>query len=261
MGKIDRKDCTRVYQTSQVLCCIKEKRLDHAKKTKYEDRITMDKLKRWFKDKIWSEEGKIIGAAFVFLFLILLVIWLSNETHAQETKMSVGTSVISGDFTGASIIILSERWSDKFGASIGYIQGQTIERGGKNFFIKEQLIVGVERIVTPSFEYPLLNRVSLILGAYFFPNKTIVGSGNLNGRLALEIRLTDKWNVVISHWSNAGSGDVIAVPESQPRAVELECSTASVVLGALIPCSYSNSPILTGPYNKGQDAVLLQRRF
>jgi hypothetical protein len=171
--------------------------------------------------------------ALLFLFALL-------QPANAETRFEVGANFASGDFTKSGTLIVQERWG-KYGLSFGYVASQTVDGCGDHprqsaciFPVREQLIVGAERIFT-------LGNFAFRVGPYVFSTTNRISSAKLNGRVAAEYRLNDFLflkdpTVMISHFSNGGSGEVIKI--ENPAGV-----------------------IHKGRFNMGLDGIFITGRF
>lgn len=195
-------------------------------------------------------DKRIKGSIWVLILLLLFFYWLSREADAAETYIELGASIVSNEYSDSFTLILQERWASKYAVAVGYINSQTIDtcpnqpdRPDCKWRLQEQLLVGAERIVTGNFDrWRWLNRISFSVGPYWFQNANRVSSCNFNVRLALDLRLTDRWSIKISHFSNAGSCKAITlVNPNDTRGPE---------------------PVpITFKFNVGQDALLITGRF
>lgn len=205
-------------------------------------------MKEWI-EKYFKKHGKWKkGTITVLIFVCLLFVFLFREARS-ETVVQAGASVVQGNFTQAPVLIIQERFADdKYALALGYIGSQTAE----GHDVQEQLIVGAERLIRGNFdEWTWFNRVTLSVGAYWFSSETVVSSARLNARLGLTVDITPRFAVMISHFSNAGTGEKIPIATSGKRI----CAQDRTY------CYTETNEVFQGPFNKGQDALLLQWRF
>lgn len=195
-------------------------------------------------------DKRIKGSIWVLILLLLFFYWLSRKADAAETYLELGPSIVSNQFSDSFTLILQERWAGKYALALGYISEQTIDtcpelldRPDCRWTVQEQLLVGAERIVSGNFDrWRWLNRISFSVGPYWFQNANRISSCHLNVRLALDLRLTDRWSIKASHFSNAGScKEMTLVNPNDTRFAK---------------------PIpITFRFNVGQDAILITGRF
>ncbi len=194
--------------------------------------------------------GYIRGSLYVILAIIVLFIFLGKEAKGAETWIEIGPSIISFEHSDSITIILQERWNNKYAVALGIITEQNfntcpncVDRPDHSWTVRQQLLVGVERIIHGNFEtLTWLNRLSFSIGPYWFQRSTRISSCNFNVRLALDIRLWDRASIKASHFSHGGTCDVIT----------LENPNDTRPGGPLL---------ITDDYNLGQDAILFTWRF
>lgn len=195
-------------------------------------------------------DKRIKGSIWIIILLLLFFLWLPKEVDAAETYIEFGPSIVSNEYSDSFTLILQERWAGKYALALGYISPQTIDtcselpdRPDCQWLLQDQLMVGAERIITGNFDrWIWLNRVSFSVGPYWFQNANRVSSCNFNVRLALDLRLTHRWSIKASHFSNAGSCKPITlVNPNDTRGF------------APIPITFK--------FNVGQDAILITGKF
>jgi hypothetical protein len=175
--------------------------------------------------------NKIKGSIYVLAFIGLFSLALCHEAEA-ETRFELGTSNVSGEWSGGHVLMIQERITPKYAIGFGHITEQnfnTCGRPGCEWTVQEQLFLGIERLVP-------YKKFTLSIGPYYFQTKNRVSSTKFNARLALEYQINYRWAVKLSHFSNAGSGPVIKL-----RA--------------------DDGTLLKQRNNLGQDALLITYRF
>ncbi len=161
-----------------------------------------------------------------------IVALLAASTLAlADVSVELGPSNVSNEWTGSTTLVLQER-TDKWAFGVVWISSQsfnTCAQARCHWEIGNQLAVGVERL----FKW---RRLTVGFGPYWFQNINRVTSTHLNLRIGLEIAVTTRASVkLFSHFSNAGSSDVVEV-----------CND--------VTC-------MSHDWNIGQDAVLLVFHF
>jgi hypothetical protein len=173
----------------------------------------------------------VSGSAFVIGVLLLLLIWLGSEARS-ETVFEIGPSFVSYENTEALTVVLQERFGEgKYAVGLGYVDDQKLDTCGRpdcQWNVGSQLFVGVERLVTPSFGN-FLDNVTIGVGAYWFQSKSRISTANLNVRLTVEVDITDRIFVVLSHFSNGGTGEVVKLTnENFLVPVSCECPAGAI---------------------------------
>lgn len=206
--------------------------------------------------------GYITGSLYVILAIVLILLFLSKEAKGAETYIEIGPSIISYQFSNSFTFILQERWNNKYAVALGIISEQhfntcpkSLDRPDCVWDIKQQLLVGAERIIQGNFEtLTWLNRVSFSVGPYWFQRSTRISSCNFNIRLGLDVKLWNRASIKFSHFSHGGTCDDITLENpNDTRFLDPECLHHKL-------CNTKPIPI-TGDYNLGQDALLFTWRF
>ena len=154
-------------------------------------------------------EKLIKPAALVGLFLVVLLIGFCREAKAEVTA-ELGAGVLSGQFSGGEVAIITERWGgpykSRYAIGMGFINDQhVIDRARDRYEVRANLFVFAQRRVSFNLKGCEWDCISLGLGVAYFNNTSRWNGSKFNAALSIEARPTDRWSINIRHFSNAGS--------------------------------------------------------
>lgn len=153
---------------------------------------------------------KLVGPAIIVgVFLILILFGLSSEAKAEVTA-EVGAGLLSGQFSGGEVAILTERWGGPYGSryaiGMGWVNEQhVLTRKRDRYELKENLFVFAQRRVSFDLKGCAWDCISLGLGVAYFNNTNRALGSKFTAALSVEFRPIRNWGLTIRHFSNAGS--------------------------------------------------------
>jgi len=138
----------------------------------------------------------------IVIFIIFIVIGFAREADASErtgVQIEAGAGLLSGQFSKGAAVTVQQRFDNKFSLGMGYISEQWVTpRTEPKTHIQENLWVQGQRHID-------LGKFDLGLGvAYFNRTNRALGS-HFTAALSLQFNATDRWNIKLRHYSNAGS--------------------------------------------------------
>ncbi len=136
-----------------------------------------------------TKKAQIVIGCFIILFLG----FLSCEAKAGTT-FEVGATVLSNEFSGGEVLILSERFGRKWNMGIGLIGDQ---KDKYDRFIRNNLLAFGQRTV-------YWRDFNLGFGLSYIGHETTVNGSKVNFMLSAGYDW-NRFHVVFRHMSNAGS--------------------------------------------------------
>jgi len=135
----------------------------------------------------------------VIAFLGLLALFLANEARADSTtQMSVGATVLSGQFSSGFAIDVTERFGGKWDLSVGWTSDQICRCGEGEVEVESYMFVKGQRIVQ-------LKGFELGLGAGYVSETNRVFGQNLVYALSIGYNFDGGISVIWDHFSNGGT--------------------------------------------------------
>lgn len=149
------------------------------------------------------------GKLIVILFLILCFIGFCSEGKAEVTA-EVGAGLLSAQFSGGGVALVTERWGGPYGSryavGMGFIEKQhVVDRARDYYDVNENLFVFAQRRISFDLKGCEHDCISLGLGVSYFNTLTRWNGSKFNAALSVEFRPTKRWSLNLRHFSNAGS--------------------------------------------------------
>jgi len=131
--------------------------------------------------------------------LLSLLLWSMATPVVADTTLEIGQAWASGD-PGNACLILGER-NEKYTANVGWCERHVVQADGRNYLIKPNIWVEVQRIwKTPKhWEFGI--------GPSYWQNTNRALAKNFNYGVMARYKFNEDINITIRHYSNAGSGD------------------------------------------------------
>ena len=136
-----------------------------------------------------------------------LLLGLFCSAAGANVVIEVGPNFVSGTSTESVILILQNRWQNKWIASVGRITQQSVDTCGRpdcKWEIDGQWMAGGERLFT-------WRNISFGVGLYYIEDVHRISNTRINARLSLEYAATEHIAIKLSHISNAGTGEEIEI--------------------------------------------------
>ena len=146
----------------------------------------------------------------VALFLVILMLGFCHEAKAEVT-VEAGAGLLSGQFSGGEVAVITERWGGPYGSryavGMGWINEQhVVDRARDRYEVPANLFVMAQRRVSFDLKGCEHDCISLGLGVAYFNNTSRWNGTKFNAALSVEFRPTDRWSLNLRHFSNGGSG-------------------------------------------------------
>lgn len=137
---------------------------------------------------------------FIVLVLAILGLMRCAESHADTpptTVVEIGPSVLSADFTGGTVALLSERFGGKWDVGIALVGQQDCRCSEGRIDIPTNAAIRAMRVLR-------WKRVEGGLGVAFWSNTNRALGQRQTFELMLGVYLTERLALKIHHFSNAG---------------------------------------------------------